>query len=187
MTVWARRPVSLDACPRWLPDWRPGNFVSLANERHHLAREEPRRVSWTRRWGEDGVGSDPPPDDMRLAGYALFAVARCHCAIVIPGHLEHARMSSHPLDAQARRNGRSATARWDECLGDHLRNRACCCRVRFFQSRSKRGRVSNVGIRNPPRRACPGGRTCPRPAHVPSPGQPRCLHRLRAPQPATAA
>jgi len=104
-----------------VPIGSPGNFVSLANERHPPAREEPLRVSWTRRWGEDGVGSDPPPDDMRLAGCALFAVAEGRPAIVIPSHLEHARMSSHPLDAQAwpERPVRSRQVR-DECLGDHL-------------------------------------------------------------------
>jgi hypothetical protein len=116
------------------------------------------------------MGSDPAPDDMRLAGYALLALAEGRPAIVIPGHLKHARMSSHPIDAQARleRPVRSRQVR-DECLGDHLADSACCCRVRFFQSRSKRGRVSNVGIRNPPRRACPGRRTCPGPTHLPSP------------------
>src|SRR6185312_10280228 len=50
---------------------------------------------------EDGVSSDPPPDDVRLARYAFFPVAEGCPAIVIPCHLEHARKSSNPLDPQA--------------------------------------------------------------------------------------
>ena len=65
--------------------------------------------------------SDPPPDDMRLARYAFFPVAKGRPAIVIPCHLEHARMSSHPLDPQAwpERPVRSRQVR-DEGLQNHL-------------------------------------------------------------------
>jgi hypothetical protein len=87
------------------------------------------------------VGSDPPPDDMRLAGYALSAVAEGRPAIVIPRHLEHARMSSYPFDAQDRpeRPVRSRQVR-DECLGDHPAEQGLLLPREIFQCRSKRGR-----------------------------------------------
>jgi len=38
-------------------------------------------------------GFHPPPDDMRLAGYALFALAEGGPTIVVPCHLEQASRS----------------------------------------------------------------------------------------------
>ena len=84
------------------PRLAPENFVSFANEQHYLAREGSSGVSWPWRRSEDGVGSDPPPDDVRLAGYSFFPVTEGRPTVVIPRHLENTRMGGHPLDAQAR-------------------------------------------------------------------------------------
>ena len=51
--------------------------------------------------GEDAVGSDSPSDDVRLTGYPFFPVAEGCPTVVIPCHLEHARVGGHPLDPQA--------------------------------------------------------------------------------------
>ena len=48
------------------------------------------------------MGSDAPPDNVRLPGYAFGSVAEGGAAIVVPGHLEHVRVSFHAFDAQAR-------------------------------------------------------------------------------------
>ena len=85
-----------------------------------------------------------------------------------------------PFTRSPGRNGRSAAVRsGTKASTITLRNVACCCAVRLFQSRLKRGRVSNVGITSR------GERTCLRPScgwcHVPpqSPGP------LPVPRPAT--
>src|SRR6266852_5702829 len=54
------------------------------------------------RRGEDGVGSDSPPDDVGLAGHAFGPVAEGGPAVVVPCHLEHAGVGGYPFDPQAR-------------------------------------------------------------------------------------
>jgi hypothetical protein len=55
-----------------------------------------------RRRSEDVVGSDAPPDDVRLPGHAFGSVAEGGAAIVVPGHLEHVRVGLHAFEAQTR-------------------------------------------------------------------------------------
>ena len=64
-------------------------------------------VSWAGRRGEDGMGSDPPPDDVRLARYAFFPVAEGRPAVVAHAIL-NTRVSSRrhricPCYAETRR------------------------------------------------------------------------------------
>ena len=59
------------------------------------------------------------------------------------------------------------------------------CDVRFFQSLSKRGNVSNVSIRHRPRRAHQGGQTCHRRTHARFPCLRRCPRRPPVPRLAT--
>ena len=104
--------------------------------------------------GQDRVGADPPPDDMGLAGDVLFAVAESRAAVVVPGHLEHAGVGGHTLDAQPGAEGVVGRGQVrHERVSDDLAEVACCCAVRFFQSRSNRGSVSKVGITHPLSRA----------------------------------
>jgi len=51
--------------------------------------------------GEDRVGADATPDDVRLPGNALLAVAEGGPAVRCPGQLEDARMRGDALDPQA--------------------------------------------------------------------------------------
>jgi hypothetical protein len=58
------------------PCLAPGISLASRTSGIIILREKGRRrVSWAGRRGEDGVGSDPPPDDMRLAWYAFVPVA----------------------------------------------------------------------------------------------------------------
>src|SRR5580704_7200290 len=54
------------------------------------------------RRSEDDLGSDPPPDHVRLAWHAFGPVAKSRAPVVSPGHLEHARVGRHAFDPQAR-------------------------------------------------------------------------------------
>ena len=66
---------------------------------HQRSRSAPRSGAGWR--GEDGVGSDAPPDDVRLAGHTLGSVTEGGAAVVVPRHLEHASVGLHPFDTQA--------------------------------------------------------------------------------------
>ena len=63
------------------------------------------RGSGPGRWGEDGVGSYAPPDDVRLAGDAFSPVAEGRPPVAVPCHLEYARVRGHAFHAQARPEG----------------------------------------------------------------------------------
>jgi len=66
---------------------------------------------WGGLWGEDRVGSDPPLNDMSLAGEAFSAVAESRAAVIVQGDHEYARVGGHALDTQLGRNGRSGRPR----------------------------------------------------------------------------
>jgi hypothetical protein len=51
---------------------------------------------------EDGVGSDSPPDDVRLAYMDLIAILKGRTAIRCPTHLPDAGVTLHALDSEAR-------------------------------------------------------------------------------------
>jgi hypothetical protein len=47
------------------------------------------------------VGAYAAPDDERLPGYASGPVAEGRAAVIVPRHLEHARVGGHAFNTQA--------------------------------------------------------------------------------------
>jgi hypothetical protein len=94
------------------------------------------------RRSEDVMGSNAPPDDVRLAWHAFGSVAEGGAAVVVPGHLEHVRMGFHAFDPQARpeRPVRGHQVR-HEGVPDHLKERSPLLRLQvlpvFLETRQR--------------------------------------------------
>lgn len=65
------------------------------------------------------MGSDAPPDDVRLAGVDFIAVLEGRAAVIGPGHLPDAGMTLHALYAKP---GMEALLVFGE-IGDELSHR----------------------------------------------------------------
>jgi hypothetical protein len=95
---------------------------------------------------ENRVGADASPDDVRLARSNLYAVFEGRTAVRCPGHLPHATMALHPLDAQTRMEALAPIGDVSDELHKRLAERSLLSRGRRSQSRQNDARTSRVGI-----------------------------------------
>jgi hypothetical protein len=66
------------------------------------------------------VRSDPPPDDVRLAGLNLDTVGKGRTTVRRPRQLPHTRMVLNALDAQPRAKSLAGAGQVSDELGDGL-------------------------------------------------------------------
>lgn len=64
------------------------------------------------------MGTDAPPDDVRLVGVDFIAVLEGRAAVIGPGHLPDSRMPLHALYAKARMKALLALSK----ISDELRH-----------------------------------------------------------------
>lgn len=86
---------------------------------------------------KNGVGADPQPHDVRLAGQNLLAVAEGRPSIRCPGHLPYVLGALDSLDAQARGELRRLRAQTGDQLVAGGEEGAPLLAAQFAVSRSK--------------------------------------------------
>src|ERR1700722_10857672 len=97
--------------------------------------------SWTGWRSEDSVGADASPNNVRLAGHALVAIAEGGSTVAIPCHIEDARVSGHALYPQSwpERAVWSRKVRY-ESFRDHLTKGGLLLRCEFLPVSLKAGK-----------------------------------------------